>query len=327
MGQASVGLGSETDDSNNANHDHNEQCIYVDISTSIGTQQALFNRVITENPNRVENVIFFGGDVQDYDKYMVQERTFKEYGDYALESVSDILRLKFPNSNILIIRPCSRNTHISIFSNFIANIDDHGQSVPSYKNGRGCRHLMEILEDEQLHGMDDGAVHLIGFSRGVNVLNQLLYETDPRNKERKYVDTLFDRVSSMYFLDGGNGGKFKTLPVDDSVIAHFVDNVINDGFQFHVYGTSYQWKDQRRPWIGEEQRYFVELIKMLRDRDSQIKQRKQYSLHHHMYADEELNQSLVQNDVSAFKTSKLKALFRHFELLRLFNVQSLKYLL
>ena len=83
---------------------------------------------------------------------------------------------------------------------------------------------MQILQDPQLYGMREGPIDLIGFSRGVNVLNQLLYETDPRNTKRNYIDALFERVRCMYFLDGGNGAKGKTLPVDDQVISHFINN-------------------------------------------------------------------------------------------------------
>ena len=164
-------------------------------------------------------------------------------------------------------------------------------------------------------------IDLIGFSRGVNVLNQLLYETDPRNTKRKYIDALFERVRCIYFLDGGNGAKGKTLPVDDQVISHFIENVICDGFQFHIYGTSYQWKDQRRPWIGKEMQYFVDFIKRSKEIARKDPNRKQYSLHHHLFEDGKLNASLKENCVNA---STNKALFRHFELLRLFGVQRLK---
>ena len=222
---------------------------YLQLETSIGRNEVIFspyqqmeqkdepnkeeknNDIDNENKkidfSSIDNVIFFGGDLQDFEKYMVKNRTFEYYGDFCLESVSKILRNKFPTSNILIIRPSKRNGHMSIFKNFISNIDNYAQSVPSYKNGFGSKHLIQLLRDKQLNKYinNESKLHLIGFSRGVNVLNQLIYETDSKNTNidnRNYIKLLFDNVLSMYFLDGGNGSKHKTLPNDDMIIDNFV---------------------------------------------------------------------------------------------------------
>merc|ERR1712228_906016 len=155
--------------------------------------------------------------------------------------------------------------------------------------------------------------HLIGFSRGCNVLNQLFYETDKRNlKNKEVVNNLFSNIHSMYFLDGGNGAKHKTLPIDDGVIDNFLQNIMKtNGFRFNIYGTRYQWMDAQRPWIGEEQQHFTDFIKV-----SLMKQKykKLYFLHHHLYTDQQSNESLIQNNVKPFKLSKNKGIYRHFEL-------------
>eukprot|EP01083_Nonionella_stella_P002015 5804_1 len=291
----------------------NQNITYLHVSTSIGENEILYCPYQDKNEEKmdIDNVIFFGGDVHDFKRNMIKDNSMDEYGDFCLESVSQILRSKFTTSNILIIRPAERNGSFSVFSNFLCNVDHYGQSVPSCKNGTACTHLSEILCDKQLNiNPKQCKLHLIGFSRGVNVLNQMVYERDYK---------LFDRVQSMYFLDGGNGGKPATLPNEDQVIRDFVE-VIKDGFQFNIYGTNYQWKDKRRPWIGKEQKYFVESLQALQAQ----KKKKVFPLHHHLYDDKILNESLLKNNVRGFQTSKIKGIYRHFELLRLFNVNSLK---
>eukprot|EP01084_Bolivina_argentea_P248342 415377_1 len=291
----------------------------LQISTSIGSNDVLYcpyDLTTTEQKcnDKIDNVVFFGGDVQDFHKNMVIGESFDEYGDYCLEKVSEILKDKFPVSNVLLIRPCQRNGYISIFSNFIADIDIYGQAVPSHKNGNGCKHLFEILCSKEMN-ISNNKLHLIGFSRGVNVLNQLIYETCEKNENKNEVNELFKRVKSMYFLDGGNGSLGATLPNDYGIIDNFIGNVINDGFTFYIYGTSYQWKDKNRLWIGTEQKYFVDTIKLLQ---TSGKYKKKYFVHHNFYADQLLNESWLRNNVKSAKVLKNKAIYRHFELLRLF---------
>merc|ERR1712154_116082 len=129
-----------------------------------------------------------------------------------------------------------------------------------------------------------------------------------KNKNRTQINQLFANTLSMYFLDGGNGSKQKTLPIDDVVIDNFIQNVINDGFRFNIYGTRYQWNDEQRPWIGEEQQYFVDFIKSSQNKKTH---KKTYFLHHNLYKDQTLNDSLIKNNVINYKTSRNKGIYRH----------------
>eukprot|EP01083_Nonionella_stella_P018245 50898_1 len=299
--------------------------VYLTISTSIGTNEVIFSPH-TETMEDKKDVcvemetnliVFFGGDIQDCKANMARMGTFNDYGEFCLESTLKMLRFKFPTSNI-----SQTYKRFSVFSNLIANTDDYGSSVPSYKNGKGCQHLVELLSHKQITG-NNHKLHLIGFSKGVNVLNQLVYETDKRNKDKNMmqsIHSLFNNVESMYFLDGGNGNKPKTLPTDDAVIHNFIDNIIKERFAFHIYGTPRQWQDNYRPWIGKEKKYFVDVIKNYKSKHHK------YTLHYNMYEDKLLDVSLVNNNVRAFTRTKNKGIYRHFELLRTFNVEKDKFL-
>eukprot|EP01084_Bolivina_argentea_P293991 505760_1 len=315
---------------------------YLSVSTSVGKNDVLCSPYKHESKDdniEIDNIIYFGGDIQDFQKHMIKNNTFNNYSDYSLEATLKILRDKFSTDNIFIIRPSQTNKSFSIYSNFVENMDKYGASTPCYKNGKACQHLVEFLSDKQICQITQNSnnkLHLIGFSKGVNVLNQFIYETenvvkiDAKNgkqneRHKQNVYKLFNNIKSMYFLDGGNGIKQKTLPTDDAVINNFVENIICDDFRFHIYGTTRQWEDQQRPWIGKEQKYFVDFLKKLQKSDNNDK--KLFHLHYNMYNDKLLNESLIKYDVSKFKTSRNKGLYRHFEVLRVFNVLNDRFML
>merc|ERR1712032_1267631 len=118
-----------------------------------------------------------------------------------------------------------------------------------------------------------------------------------------------------FFLDGGNGSYRKTVPIDDAVLDHFIRHVICDKCRLCVYGTSYQWRDEQRPWIGIEQTYFTDFLKLMQ-RAKQI--RTTFALQHHMYHDKILTDSLKRH--TSLRMDKQPAsrqgIFKHFELLR-----------
>lgn len=99
----------------------------------------------------------------------------------------------------------------------------------------------------------DIPIHLIGFSKGCVVLNQLLFEIEAACKDGS---TLLPRVHAMTWLDGGHSGGSNTWLTDRSVLKCFASLPIT----VSVHVTPYQVKDEMRAWIGKEKRRFVEQL-------------------------------------------------------------------
>ena len=103
------------------------------------------------------NIVYFGGDIQNKSSEM------NEYKEFSFESTLNILRDKFGNNNnIILIKPERMYKSISVFSNFLMDVDKYGQSVPitnlskvwysTYKNAGIChKNLIEILKEVNMY--------------------------------------------------------------------------------------------------------------------------------------------------------------------------------
>ncbi|XP_070212124.1 mitochondrial protein C2orf69 homolog isoform X2 [Littorina saxatilis] len=101
----------------------------------------------------------------------------------------------------------------------------------------------------------DVPVHLVAFSKGCIVLNQLLQELNALEKNQA-VHKFVLRVRTMTWLDGGHSGGSNTWVTDPGAL----ERLAALGVEIHVHVTPYQVKDEMRVWIGKEKRRFVELL-------------------------------------------------------------------
>jgi hypothetical protein len=63
----------------------------------------------------------------------------------------------------------------------------------------------------------------------------------------------------MYWLDGGHSGEVNTWVTDEKYLYYLAKYI--PSIKVHV--TPYQIKDWTRPWIGKEEKLFVEKLKSL----------------------------------------------------------------
>ncbi|XP_076470601.1 LOW QUALITY PROTEIN: mitochondrial protein C2orf69 homolog [Babylonia areolata] len=102
----------------------------------------------------------------------------------------------------------------------------------------------------------DVPVHLIGFSKGCIVLNQLVHELESE-QDNSRIKKFIGQIQSMTWLDGGHSGGSNTWVTDPDAVGHLLPL----GISIHVHVTPYQVKDPMRRWIGKEKRRFVELLR------------------------------------------------------------------
>lgn len=99
---------------------------------------------------------------------------------------------------------------------------------------------------------------LVGFSKGCVVLNQMAYElrgarADPRTS------AFVERISDMFWLDGGHPGGSETWVTDREVLKELAAS----GVSIHVHVTPYEVRDPMRAWVGREYRHFIQTLEEL----------------------------------------------------------------
>ncbi|XP_065214430.1 mitochondrial protein C2orf69 homolog [Planococcus citri] len=240
---------------------------FILLNATSRHQHVLFVRKKIPSDNN-ELVVFFGGDIQDFAESMKSDPNKKEFVNWSLENVGELLYHKFPNSDILAVRPC-RYDHgtFSCYDNFVPS---QSYGIPKFVSNHGAlMHLNELLvslstavQTSDLEGTryEEARLSLIGFSKGCVVLNQLLHEfhfADENSQSQPVMVDIIRKISSMYFLDGGHAGKNNTWITNQSLL----QTLAKLGINVFVHVTPYQVNDERRPWIGKEEELFAKTLK------------------------------------------------------------------
>ena len=124
------------------------------------------------------------------------------------------------------------------------------------------------ISHEEDDPTDEFPVILVGFSKGCVVLNQIIYElSSALTGNDLHLRDFASRISTMYWLDGGHGGESNTWITDEKFLDHLATNVRS----IRVHVTPYQIQDSSRPWIGREQKKFVEKLRSLGAKDLKVK--------------------------------------------------------
>ena len=207
-------------------------------------------------------------------------RDNRRYAKWDVESTAALLLRRFPHSHVWIVKAARMELGtFSIYSNFVAwkSIAD-GPGGPSHHPGqRSWFHLQQLMENavNQMNACSDDSTYfclaansaqtqdgvhcanlpivLVGFSKGCVVLNQLAYDraSTMNESDDTRAKAFVKLATEAYWLDGGHAGGRETWVTDDNVHRSLV------GVSVHCHVTPYQVKDTSRPWIGKEQRRFV----------------------------------------------------------------------
>jgi len=202
------------------------------------------------------SVIYFGGDVQDLPEVQATHRDNSRYMEWNLEATAVLLAKNFPGKHIMVVRPARTELRtLSCFDNFVKS---DAVGAPSHSKTHGAlQHLQQLIfnvaNKVNMAREDLLPVTLIGFSKGVVVLNQILYELS----DKKNCDLL--AIFEMCWLDGGHNGGKETWITDKNLLNSFATS----GIKVKVRVTPYQVRDTRRPWIRKEEKIFSQTLTRL----------------------------------------------------------------
>jgi len=216
-----------------------------------------------EGSSETDHVIFFPGDMQNFEEKMNSNPQSKDYAAYSYEQTLEILGAKFVKSHIWLVVPHSHIYNIiSCYTNFVPTesvvcLPKHSKDHDGVENM--ARLFESMLQQIEIPNSETNHVILTAFSKGCVVLNQLLYEAAQENMNEETAGFL-GKIRSVYWLDGGHSG------TEDDV--HWVTDeevVRNLGalkqVDFVVHTSPYQTKDAHRSFKGEQMKEFVESMK------------------------------------------------------------------
>ena len=115
---------------------------------------------------------------------------------------------------------------------------------------------------------------LVGFSKGVVCLNQILidfYKLENKCDADDELRRWFSNVETMAWLDGGHNGGKMTWITDENILLSLV-NLSNIKVDIRV--TPYQINDHNRPWIKEEELLFYSILHKLNGKSSDLRLRR-----------------------------------------------------
>lgn len=244
------------------------------LRPTTGTQRSCDNE--SENlQNGNAHVVFFPGDIQNFQQEMALHSDTAQWQSWSLERVALTLGHRFPGCHIWVIRASRMYLHkFSSYQNFVeSNLFGAPEHSPEYG---AILHLRALLG----HSMEQAGLQnplppltgtsspaplppgftltLVGFSKGCVVLNQIVYELAGARADLK-LRLFLDSVSDMYWLDGGHPGGSETWVTDRCALGELASS----GVAVHAHVTPYEVRDPMRAWVGREHQHFVKTLEDL----------------------------------------------------------------
>uniref|UniRef100_A0A665WL04 Chromosome 2 open reading frame 69 n=1 Tax=Echeneis naucrates TaxID=173247 RepID=A0A665WL04_ECHNA len=232
------------------------------------------NKNATEPKDKRNNrhVVFFHGDIQNFQEEMALQPEGVQWICWSLEQVAFILGRRFPDRYIWVIRASRMYLHkFSCYHNFVeSNMFGAPEHLPYIPDSGAFHHLRALLSHGmeranlpnplQLQGGADSipsgfSLTLVGFSKGCVVLNQMVYELGGARADPQ-ISPFIKCISSMYWLDGGHPGGSETWVTDKLVLKELAAS----GVSVHAHVTPYEVCDPMRAWVGREHGQFIKTL-------------------------------------------------------------------
>lgn len=128
------------------------------------------------------SIVFFPGDISTGRDEMKADEEANEWLEWSTEAITQLLARRFQLLNIILVRPVRMRQGHSCYDHFLTtNLNGDPRDGEYDSEGSASLHLLMLLEDLTLQmGVQKSdllsSLHLVGFSKGAVVLNQLLAE-------------------------------------------------------------------------------------------------------------------------------------------------------
>ncbi|CAJ1366034.1 unnamed protein product [Effrenium voratum] len=126
-------------------------------------------------------MVIFSGDISASKEEMLEDPEAEEWKDWSTEAIALLMARRFPNLNIVLVRPSRMREGFSCFDHFLTtNINGDPLDGDYNPEGSAIKHLLLLLKDlARITGVGEqllSRLYLVGFSKGCVVVNQILAE-------------------------------------------------------------------------------------------------------------------------------------------------------
>ena len=156
-------------------------------------------------------IVLFPGDISTARELMARDLALAEWQAWSCQDLALLLARRWPSCHTIVVHPPRSMDGFSCYDHWLRRLDETGDPVDGYDgvNGTACSHLTAQLAHLQpsLPGFGKTSpLHVLGFSKGAVVLNQLLAELGggeaASGSDESRIE-LMGRVASWVWLDPG----------------------------------------------------------------------------------------------------------------------------
>ncbi|KAM6934519.1 mitochondrial protein C2orf69 homolog [Xenentodon cancila] len=219
-----------------------------------------------------KHVVFFHGDIQNFQEEMALQPDGAQWLSWSLEQVALTLGRRFPDRHIWVVRASRMYLHkFSCYHNFVeSNMFGAPEHSPYSPDCSAFHHLRALLSNgmeraklpnplQPIGGAESTpsgfSLTVVGFSKGCVVLNQMVYEL-PGARADPQMSPFIKCISDMFWLDGGHPGGSETWVTDKQVLKALAAS----GVSIHAHVTPYEVCDPMRAWVGREHGHFIKTL-------------------------------------------------------------------
>ena len=154
---------------------------------------------------RSGTLVFFPGDISAGREEMKADEESKEWIEWSTESLALLLALRF-QQQIVVVRASRMRQGYACYDHFLTTNLNGDPLDGEYKPGNATHHLLCLLQDLACKAKVSepqllSSLHLLAFSKGCVVLNQILAELGEALSPRG--SRLLEILNTLAFLDPG----------------------------------------------------------------------------------------------------------------------------
>ncbi|KAL1507025.1 hypothetical protein AB1Y20_007887 [Prymnesium parvum] len=155
----------------------------------------------------LETVVFFPGDLSLPKSEMLRDEMLRGYASWSAEDLTRTLAVRFPCYHTVTVLPSRHVLGFSCYDGgFLDQVNETGDPADGKYSSEGtcCAHVLALLLHTRARcpSLQSSRLHLLGFSKGGVVLNQILSELGAETVSTA-AEQLLHMVASISWLDPG----------------------------------------------------------------------------------------------------------------------------